>query len=101
MGWVDPQYAHLLREDSPYGRMINVPLHLLRERERQHEGRGDTVSTCGSYQGGQITVRAADGTETTVLCQRCGGTGAGTRTVPESPDDPHDGAAGGYEPDLG
>ncbi|MFI0264781.1 hypothetical protein ACH4OW_37975 [Streptomyces sp. NPDC017056] len=96
MGWVDPQYARLLREDGRYGRLIDMTLQLLRERERQHEGQEDTVPGCGSCQDGQITVRAADGTETTVQCQRCDGTG----TVPEPPDDPRDGAAGSYGPDL-
>ncbi|KOG77468.1 MULTISPECIES: hypothetical protein [Streptomyces] len=96
MGWVDPQYAHLLREDGRYGRMINMTLQLLRERERERERQEDDVPRCGSCHNGQITVEAPDGSRTTITCERCDGSG----TVPEPPDDPRNGATGGYEPDL-
>ncbi|MEN2424291.1 hypothetical protein AABB02_40095 [Streptomyces rimosus] len=96
MGWVDPQYAHLLREDGRYGRMINMTLQLLRERERERERQEEAVPRCGLCQNGQITVEAPDGSRTTITCERCDGSG----TVPEPPDDPCNGAAGGYEPDL-
>lgn len=90
MGWVDPKYVHLLREDGRYGRMINMTLQLLAERDRQKAAEVATVPTCGSCQGGQVTVVAADGTRTTIQCERCDGTG----TVPEPPDDPRNGHGG-------
>ncbi len=40
MGWVDPQYAHLLREDGRYGRVINMTLQLPRARTAARGPRG-------------------------------------------------------------
>lgn len=65
MGVVDPKYIPTLQRDWRYTRLLNLTQRLLEER---------TVPKC-SCDGGRTTVRDADGNETTVPCETCGGNG--------------------------
>ncbi|MYW62482.1 hypothetical protein GTY65_00035 [Streptomyces sp. SID8379] len=65
MGWVDREHIPALEQDWRYARLLNLTKRLL-EAE---------VPKCGNCQGGSITVRDADGNETTVPCGQCDGTG--------------------------
>ncbi|MGW5529494.1 hypothetical protein [Streptomyces xanthochromogenes] len=66
MGWVDREHIAALEQDPRYARLLNLTQRLLKERP---------VPACGNCQGGEITVRGADGRETTVSCSNCQGTG--------------------------
>ncbi|WP_428956175.1 hypothetical protein [Streptomyces sp. cg35] len=81
MGWVDPRYIPALEQDWRYGRLLNLTRRLLEAR----------MPRCGNCSGGTITVRDADGNETTVQCGQCGGTGEIGTPV----DNEDDGRAGG------
>lgn len=65
MAWVDREHLPALEDDWRYARMINLTRRLLEAK----------VPACGNCSGGTITVRDADGNETTVECGECGGTG--------------------------
>jgi hypothetical protein len=81
MSWVDREHIPALEQDWRYGRLINLTRRLLEER----------VPTCGNCQGGQITVKDADGNETTILCGQCQGRGEVGNPV----DNEDNGQAGG------
>lgn len=85
MGWVDPQWIPTLQRDGRYVRLLNLTQRLLEEREQK---RGQPVPKC-SCQGGEVTVRDADGNETAVQCEACQGTGE----LPTYADNEDDGQA--------
>lgn len=65
MAWVDREHLPTLEQDPRYARLINLSKRLLEER----------VPACANCTGGAITVRDADGNETTVDCGECQGSG--------------------------
>ncbi len=67
MGWVDREHIPALQQDWRYSRLLNLTRRLLEAR----------VPKCPNPEcnGGQITMRDADGRETTLSCGACGGTG--------------------------
>ncbi|MFJ2774783.1 hypothetical protein [Streptomyces sp. NPDC087300] len=65
MAWVDKEQVPALEQDWRYTRLLNLTRRLLEDRMR----------ACGNCCDGQITVRDDDGSETTVDCDACGGTG--------------------------
>ncbi|MEW2393028.1 hypothetical protein AB0933_32175 [Streptomyces venezuelae] len=81
MGWVDRKYIPVLAQDYRYARMLNLTRRLVEAR----------VPACSNCVGGTITVRDADGNETVVDCDACGGTG----TVGTLADNEDNGQAGG------
>jgi transcription elongation factor Elf1 len=81
MSWVDPEHIPTLQQDWRYTRLLNLTQRLLEE----------TVPKCGNCQGGKVTVKDADGKETTVNCGACGGSGETGNPV----DNEDNGRAGG------
>ena len=82
MGWVDKEHIPALQQDWRYDRLFNLTRRLLEEQR---------VPKCGNCQGGQVTMRDADGRETTVTCGQCGGSGE----IPNPVDNEDNGRAGG------
>lgn len=64
MGWVDREHIPALEQDWRYTRLLNMARRLLEVRV-----------PAGNCVGGAITVRDADGNETAVTCDACGGSG--------------------------
>jgi len=83
MVWVDREYRDQLRDDWRYTRLFRLEEHL-------REARMPPCTNAGCN-GGQITMRDADGNTTTVTCDVCGG--SGIVAVPVDNED--DGRAGG------
>ncbi|MFI8872435.1 hypothetical protein [Streptomyces sp. NPDC055243] len=81
MAWVDREHIPALEQDYRYTRLINLSKRLLEAK----------VPACGNCVGGTITVRDADGNETSVQCDACGGTGV----VGTLQDNEDNGEAGG------
>jgi hypothetical protein len=81
MAWVDREHIPTLEQDHRYVRLINLSKRLLEAK----------VPACGNCTGGTITVRDADGNETTVDCGECQGTGEVGTLV----DNEENGEAGG------
>ncbi|MEU6990338.1 hypothetical protein ABZ953_06705 [Streptomyces sp. NPDC046465] len=76
MAWVDRQHIPALEQDWRYTRLINATRRLLEER----------MPACGNCVGGTITVQDANGNETVVQCDACGGTGE-VGTMADNEDD--------------
>ncbi len=68
MGWVDPEHREALRRDWRYDRLFKLD-------ERCREAREAGMPACTNCQGGQTTMRDADGNEVKVTCLACGGSG--------------------------
>jgi hypothetical protein len=73
MGWVDREHIPALQQDWRYDRLFSLSRRLLEQQRVEEQER--RVPKCSNCQGGQITVRDADGNETTVTCGACGGSG--------------------------
>lgn len=81
MGWVDKEHIPALQQDWRYTRLLNLTRRLLEAR----------MPACTNCSGGTITVKDADGNETTLDCTACDGTGE----IPNPVDNEDDGQASG------